>query len=56
MEDSRPEWDNQPSRCFVCMTERDAEGKCKCPPPPPINELIDTLYSATSVDADKEAD
>jgi len=43
MDDSRPEWDNQPSLCFVCMAERDGEGKCKCPQSPSLREMMGHL-------------
>ena len=51
MDSSDPEWDNQPDFCFVCMSKKDAEGNCKCPPSPSLEE---TLRQMTSTDEDRE--
>ena len=54
MNDDRPEWDGQPSNlCIVCMTERDDEGKCKCPPQPSLEEQLRQMVQVTN---DEEED
>jgi hypothetical protein len=48
MHDDRPEWNNQPIFCSVCRADRDDEGKCKCPPPPSLMELMEQMTQMTN--------
>ena len=52
MEEHSPEWDNQSTFCLACMTKRGADGECKCPPPPSLEEFMKQMTAITNVEGD----